>query len=106
MLEAPASPQGSSEQSGSGIAGKNQSNFRGCKSRVLRHSTFAFRRFFQEEEGQAITEYILILSVCLATAIAMGRGIMKVLDKGILKLGAQLELDLKTGRAPLRVWKN
>jgi Flp pilus assembly pilin Flp len=73
---------------------------------MLRHLTFAFLRFARKEEGQAITEYIMILSVCLMTAIALGRGIVKMFDQGILKLGAQLEKDLKTGRAPLNVWKN
>ena len=64
------------------------------------------KRFIRNEEGQALTEYILILSVCVVGASALARGILKVLDQGVLKLGGQLEKDLKTGRAPLNDWKN
>lgn len=63
-------------------------------------------RFHSEEAGQSITEYVLLLSVVLVGAGAMGRGLMRALDRGILTLGGQLERHLKTGRAPLNVWKN
>lgn len=64
------------------------------------------RAFIQEEEGQAVTEYVLLLLASLAAVTAMARAILGVLDKGILTLGGQLEKDLKTGRAPVDVYKN
>ena len=65
-----------------------------------------WNRFAREESGQAITEYVILLAFAVGTAIAFARGILGVIDKGILKLGGQLEKDLKTGRSPLSVWKN
>lgn len=79
------------------------------EKRALRKSQGAlllFKRLASDQQGQAITEYILILSACVLGAAALARGILGVLDKGILRLGAQLEKDLKTGRAPVNVWKN
>jgi len=63
-------------------------------------------KFIQDESGQSTTEYILILSVCVIGASQLAKRLLSVLDKGILRLGSQLEEDLKTGRAPLHVWKN
>jgi len=63
-------------------------------------------QFIREEDGQAITEYIILVSVCIVGASTIARGILKVLDQGILKLGGQLEKDLKTGRNPLSGWRN
>jgi hypothetical protein len=60
----------------------------------------------QDESGQAITEYILIMSLALGGAILISRGLMGIIDKFTLALGAQLEKDLKAGRAPSSVWKN
>ncbi len=61
---------------------------------------------YNDERGQSITEYMLLLSAVVVGAGALARAIMSALDKGILTLGGQLEKDLKTGRAPLSVWKN
>lgn len=60
----------------------------------------------RDEDGQAITEYILILSFTVAGAVALSRAILAGLKKGILILGAQLERSLKTGRAEPSVWAN
>lgn len=60
----------------------------------------------RQESGQAITEYLLLLSIVVFGATALIRGIMSAFDQGILTLGGQLEKDLKTGRAKLSVWKN
>ncbi len=64
----------------------------------------SFSAFVRDESGQAITEYILILSVCLVGIGAFGRRFIKVLDQGVLHIGGQLEKDLKTGRVPSSVW--
>ena len=60
----------------------------------------------RDENGQATTEYIMILSFAVVGAAAMGRTILGVIDKGILHLGAELERTLKTGRINVRVWTN
>lgn len=64
------------------------------------------RSFLRDDDGQAVIEYILILSVTVIGAGMLARGILKALDSGVLKLGGQLEKDLKTGKAPLTVYQN
>jgi Flp pilus assembly pilin Flp len=64
------------------------------------------KKFIKDERGQAVTEYVLLLSATVVAAGFLAKRIMAVLDSGVLKLGGQLEKDLKTGRAPLNVWKN
>lgn len=63
-------------------------------------------RFFRDEDGQAVIEYVLVLSATLVAAGLLARGILNALDSGVLKLGGQLEKDLKTGRAPISVYQN
>lgn len=62
--------------------------------------------FLSDEEGQATVEYILILSVVVLGASQLARHFKFLIQKGFLKLGGDLEKDLKTGRAPRAVWKN
>lgn len=62
--------------------------------------------FWKDERGQGTVEYILILSAVVLGAVQLARGFLTILDQGILRLGGQLEKDLKTGRAPLSVWQN
>lgn len=62
--------------------------------------------FSKDESGQAITEYVLILGVTTLAAGFLMRQILRVFDGGILRLGGQLEKDLKSGRASLGSWKN
>lgn len=66
----------------------------------------SLRLFLRDEKGQAVTEYILLLSITVFGSITLARAIIGTLDRGLLKLGGQLEKDLKTGRAPLGIWKN
>lgn len=72
----------------------------------LRKIRTELARFVRDERGQAVSEYVLILSVCVAGATALMRAILNVLDNGLKSLGAQLEKDLKTGRTPTNVWKD
>jgi len=65
-----------------------------------------FTRFLFDEKGQGTVEYLVILSASVIGATQLSKRILAALDKGILHLGAQLERDLKTGRAPLDVWQN
>jgi hypothetical protein len=63
-------------------------------------------RLAREDEGQATLEYILILAAAVVGAGLMSRQILNAIDDGIVRLGAQLEKDLKTGRVVLDIWKN
>ena len=65
-----------------------------------------FKNLYKDESGQATVEYILLLSVIVFGVSQIGRAVIGALDRGILFLGAQLEKDLKTGRAQINVWKN
>jgi Flp pilus assembly pilin Flp len=65
------------------------------------------KKFVRDESGQAITEYVLIMSLALGGAIAISKGLMSMLDKFTLAFGAQLEKDLKSGRAvSSAIWTN
>ncbi len=68
--------------------------------------TDKFKNFLQDESGQGTLEYVLLLSVVVLAAGAFSRGVLKMLDSGILTFGGQLEMDLKTGRTPVNAWKN
>jgi hypothetical protein len=59
-----------------------------------------------DESGQALVEYILLVSFSLALAMGLARTLTSSMDNGTLRIGAQLERDLKSGRAVLGVWKN
>lgn len=61
---------------------------------------------YRDESGQATTEYIVMLAAIVVGASAMARQILQTLEQGVLRLGGQLEKDLKTGKAPLHVWTN
>jgi Flp pilus assembly pilin Flp len=64
------------------------------------------RSLHQDDSGQATVEYILLLTFTISGTVALSRVILSAIDRGILRLGAQLEMDLKTGRASLGAWKN
>ena len=64
------------------------------------------KAFLKDETGQATVEYILILSVAILGAAQVARQIRTLIDQMILRLGGQLEQDLKTGRTPINVWEN
>jgi hypothetical protein len=72
----------------------------------LKQGQQSIKIFLADDSGQAMTEYVLIMGVIVLGAGLMSRGLMDVFDRGIRRLGGQLEKDLKSGRAPLIVWKN
>lgn len=59
----------------------------------------------RDERGQTTVEYILILIIATGGAIGLVRLLIRSLDKGVLRLGSVLEMDLKTGRMPVGDWK-
>lgn len=64
------------------------------------------RRLWREDAGQAITEYILLLSFVTVGSVAIARAILAILDQITMQFGGQLEQDIKTGRAPVNVFRN
>ena len=62
--------------------------------------------FVRDDSGQAITEYILFLSISAVAAGALARGIVATLDTITAVFGAQLEQNIKTGRASVDIWIN
>lgn len=69
-----------------------------------------FRRylyhFLQDESGQAVTEYVLLLSLSLGGAIALSKAVLNAMDIFTVVFGGQLEKDLKSGGANVSVWIN
>ena len=63
-------------------------------------------RFVREDDGQAITEYILLLTLTVAGAVALAKGLLAAINRANLTIGGQLEKDLKTGRVALDLWSN
>ncbi|MBN21631.1 MAG: hypothetical protein CL678_10130 [Bdellovibrionaceae bacterium] len=59
-----------------------------------------------DESGQAVVEYLLILSLGVTLAISVAVSLNEALSNQILRFGAVLEKDLRTGRAPANVYKN
>ncbi len=51
-------------------------------------------------------EYLLVVALVVVGASQVGRQIIGSLDLVVLRVGAVLEQDLKSGRAPLSVWSN
>lgn len=65
------------------------------------------RSLQSKPSGQAIIEYLLVLSFAIALSLLVIRGIRGASDQGILVFGGQLEKNLKTGRTPAALgWKN
>ncbi len=76
------------------------------KAMVIKANKNLITNLFQDESGQGMVEYLLILSACVVGASALAKKIIQSLDQAVLRLGGELEKDLKTGRAPLSVWEN
>ncbi len=68
--------------------------------------THFLSNLYLDENGQGTVEYILIISVIVVGAAQIRKQVLKALDKGLLRIGSQIEKDIKTGRAPLSVWEN
>lgn len=77
-------------------------------SKIRLHILFKnnFKKLAGDDRGQATVEYVLLLSFTVVFVTTLARALIGVMDKGILQFGGVLEKDLKTGRAPLNVWKN
>jgi len=59
----------------------------------------------KNQSGQAVLEYILLLSILVLGASALSKGLAVAWEQGILSFGKTLERSIKTGRAPFSAWK-
>ena len=64
------------------------------------------KRLLNDESGQGTTEYLILLSAVILFTTTLVRQVLNIMDQGVLTLGGTLEQDLKSGRTPLRAWKN
>ena len=55
--------------------------------------------------GQALIEYILLLSILVGLSSLIFRTISSTFDRGLPLLGARMEAALKTGRTPNHLWR-
>ncbi len=55
-------------------------------------------RLPRDQRGQATVEYILLLSLVLVAALTLNSTLVKTIDQSVVKLGAELQRNLKTGR--------
>ncbi len=57
-------------------------------------------------KGQAILEYIFVLSITVVVAVGMAKILLGGLDQSVLVFGGKLEKQLKSGRLSPGVWEN
>jgi hypothetical protein len=67
---------------------------------------FRLRSQLRDESGQAIIEYILLLSLIFTVSAAFSRRIISALDSSITVFNGTLEKDLRTGRIGVGIWEN
>lgn len=64
------------------------------------------RAFANREQGQAVLEYLVVLTTALMFAVGIAKVILNQMDKGVLFFGGKLEKQIKTGRLNPDVWEN
>lgn len=68
------------------------------------HSSHSF--LSSDESGQATVEYILLLSLVAVAALGVFSAVRTAVDDGVVIMGAELQRNLKTGRAPASVFRD
>jgi hypothetical protein len=58
------------------------------------------------KSGQAITEYILLLSIILGFVFGFSKAISSAFNRGTTGFGSKIEARLLTGRGNLKLWEN
>ncbi len=59
----------------------------------------------QKIRGQAILEYVILLSITLGLGVFVFNTLTKNLDQSIPKMGGNLEKQLRSGAAPASLWR-
>mgnify|MGYP001564345672 CR=1 FL=1 len=72
----------------------------------IRVGGLIWNRFLEEEDGQALTEYVLLLSIAFVVSAAFSKRIISALDSSIQVFNGTLEKDLRTGRVGVSIWDN
>lgn len=75
-------------------------------NRAFKTIIIFFNELKADDGGQATVEYVLILSVTIVAVSRLIKQFFISFDKAVQVIGANLEKDLKTGRAPYSVWSN
>ncbi|MCM0605323.1 MAG: hypothetical protein KA715_04475 [Xanthomonadaceae bacterium] len=57
------------------------------------------------ESGQAVVEYVVILAVAVSIALPLSKQLLGFIDGTVARLGSTLERKLYTGRTPVNVWR-
>ncbi|MBU6155016.1 MAG: hypothetical protein KGP28_11995 [Bdellovibrionales bacterium] len=58
-----------------------------------------------KESGQAVVEYIILLSITLGIVVAFARNMTSIFDKGAPKIGGKFERQIRAGAAPAGLWR-
>ena len=58
----------------------------------------------KQESGQALTEYILLLSIILVSMSYFLKAISKTIDEMTARQGGMIERQIRTGSAPASLW--
>ena len=59
----------------------------------------------KNESGQAVVEYIILLSIAIGVMALFVRSLTTGIDKTIPKWGRGMEVQLRAGAAPASLWK-
>ena len=58
-----------------------------------------------KQSGQAIVEYILLLSIVIGLVTVVLGKFTSTFDVATTAIGGKIELQMRTGRAPATLWK-
>ena len=58
-----------------------------------------------KESGQAVLEYMILLSITLGIVVGFAKNMTGIFDKAAPKIGGNFERQLRAGAASAKVWK-
>ena len=59
----------------------------------------------RREAGQAVVEYMIILTITFGTILYFTRTMTRIFDTASPKMGGKIEVQLRAGAAPASLWK-
>lgn len=57
------------------------------------------------ESGQAVLEYIILLSITMGIVVAFAKNMTSIFDQGAPKIGGKFEKQIRAGAAPAGLWR-